>query len=353
MGGALLLVASVAPSSAFAQPPEADEPVADEAGVPARDAAEDAVPAAEAPEPPAAPAEAPPADDPNIVQARERIARANQLYEEENYDAAVAEFHEILELLGEHPVRFQVLYNIAKSYEGLFRYDKAMEFYGRFLEEGGAETELAPEVNAKIQLLEGLLGTILIRANVPGYEVWVDDRLVGNDLERVLVPGGSHVVEVRASGYVPNQREVQVPARAERSVEFELEELAEEYEGLPSYLFWAAGGAAVAAALGGAAYGIKAILRRNQIDDLKRDDPHGAVGLVSEADQEDVARLARNADIFFGAALLLGTSALVFAFFTEWDDDGEVDAEDEPSASFRLSPAVSRESAGIWIEGTF
>ncbi len=294
--------------------------------------------------------EAPPEpEDPNLVEARERIARANELFNNENYDAAAAEFIEILELLGDHPVRFQVLYNVAKSYEALFQYGKAMQFYERFLAEGGGETALAPEVNAKIQLLEGLLGTILIVVDRPEYEVWVDDRVVGTNLDRVLVPGGTHVVEVRAPGFVPNQKEVQVPARAERTVEFELEELAEEFEGMPPWLFWTATAGAVAMVAGGVVYGVKAISRRNDIDVLL-DNDFGGVGDVDESDRDDVRNLARNADIFFGAALLLGTAAIIFAVFTEWGDDEE---EADGEASFRLSPAVGRDSAGLWLEGTF
>lgn len=289
-------------------------------------------------------------EDPNLVEARERIARANELFENENYDAAAAEFIEILGLLGEHPVRFQVLYNVAKSYEALFRYGKAMEYYARFLDEGGGETALAPEVNAKIQLLEGLLGTILIVVDVPEYEVWVDDRVVGSNLERVLVPGGTHVVEVRAPGFVPNQQEVQVPARAERTVEFALEELAEEFEGLPPWMFWTATGVAILAAAGGALYGILAISRRNEIDEQLANE-FGGVGVVDASDQEDVRNLARNADIFYGAALLFGTAAIIFAVFTEWGDDDDPEASE--SAELRLSPAVGRSSAGLWLEGSF
>jgi len=290
-------------------------------------------------------------EDPNVVEARERIARANELFDNENYDAAVAEFIEILELLGEHPVRFQVLYNIAKSYEALFRYGRAMEYYRLFLAEGGSETALAPEVNAKVQLLEGLLGTILIVVDVPEYEVWVDDQVVGANLERVLVPGGSHVVEIRAPGFVPTQKEVQVPARAERTVEFELEELAEEFEGLPRWMFWTATGLAVASAGVGVAWGVLALLRRNEIKELKRNE-FGGVGSVGEEDQEEVRNLARNADIFYGAALLFGTAAIIFAVFTEWDDEEEGE-DDEVETELRLAPAIGRDSAGLWLEGTF
>lgn len=342
----LVLIGAIAfvaiPAHAQPEPATGDEGAA-EGEAEAADEAE-AAGEAEAEEAPAEP------EDPNLAEARERIARASELFNNENYDAAAAEFIEILELLDDHPVRFQVLYNVAKSYEALFQYGKAMQYYELFLAEGGGETALAPEVNAKIQLLQGLLGTILIVVDQPEYEVWVDDRVVGTNLERVLVPGGTHVVEVRAPGFVPNQKEIQVPARSERTVEFALEELAEEFEGLPSWMFWTATGAAVLAVAGGAVYGVLAISKRNSIDE-ELDNAFGGVGTVGSEDQDEVQTLARNADIFFGAALLLGTAAVIFAVFAEWgDDEDEADGE---AASLRLSPAVGRDSAGLWLEGSF
>ena len=335
-----MLLTSAAWTRVEAQESGDDE--AAEATDPAAEAADAEAVEAEADEAPAPP------EDPNVVEARERIARASQLFEQENYDAALAEFHEVLELIGDHPVRFQVLYNIAKAYEALYRYDQAMEFYRRFLDGGGRDTALATEVETKVQVLEGLLGTIFVEVSVADYEVWVDDRLVGENRDRVMVPGGSHVVEVRASGFIPTRKEVQVPARAERTLTFELEELAEEFEGLPSYLFWIAAGGAAAAVVGGTIYGIRALQRRNEIDDILGG-PTGGVGEVTSEDKDEVGALSRNADIFFGAALLLGTTAVIFAIFTDWGGDDD-EAE---TAGLRLSPAVGRDSAGLWLEGSF
>ncbi len=277
----------------------------------------------------------------------ERIARADRLYEEENYDAALVEFLEILDLLDTHPARYRVLYNVGKSYERLFRYEQALRFYERFLTEGGSGDANAAEVRAKIAVLNDLLGTINLTVNIEHYQVWVDDHMVGEDADTVLVPGGSHVVEVRAPDYTPERQEVQVPARAERNLTFEMVALAEEFEGLPPALFWTAGGVAILAAVGGTIFGVKALSRRNNVDALLAR-PDGGVGMVTAQDQDDIRRLSRNADIFFGTALLLGTTAVIFAFLTEWDDPESADA-----ARLRLSPALDRTSAGLSLEGAF
>jgi len=312
---------------------------------PEEEAAEEGAPA----EADAAPVEEE-APDPRVAEAQDRLDRATQLFEDENYDAALAEFSETLELLGEHEMRFVVLYNIGKTHERLFRYDEAMRAYQLFLTEGGAETALAGEVRAKIELLEGLLGTIVIQANVEQYVVWIDDREIGENLDRVSVPGGSHVVELRAPGYQPDRRDVQVPARAEREAVFELEELAEEYEGIGPGLFWAGVSLTAVTLLGGAALGIVALGQHNDLQSQIDDDPYGGIGSVEQSEIDSMLNLALGADILFGSALLLGTATIIIALFTNFGGD---EAEEEPAARLQLAPSVSSQSGGFQLLGSF
>ncbi len=297
-----------------------------------------------------APAAEEPAEDPRIAEARERIARGEALYEENNYEAALAEFNTTRELLRGHQLRFLVLYNIARCQERLFRYSEAMASYASFLEEGGAFTDHAADVRAKIELLNGLLGTVRITVNLRNYEVWVDSRRIGENQTEILVPGGAHVVEIRSDGYTPEQQEVQVAAQSEATATFELERLAEEYEGLPPVLFWVTAGAAVGAALGGMAFGLVALNKGNE--------PDGRSPRLATADEVDsIQRNARNADILFGTAALLATTAIIFAVLTDWDDEEDPNAisTDEAEARLRLqvAPIVSRTAAGLSLGGSF
>ncbi|HJL05611.1 MAG TPA: PEGA domain-containing protein [Polyangiaceae bacterium LLY-WYZ-15_(1-7)] len=339
---------------AFAQDPaggedaEAEGAAAEGAeGEPAAEAEADAA------EGDAAEAEADAGDaDPRLQEARERIARGEQLYAEESYEAALAEFNETLDLLRGHQLRFLVLYNIAKCQERLFRYQDALTAYRGFLEQGGAFSELAAEVRAKIELLEGLLGTVTLRVSVPTYEVWVDDRLIGESETEILLPGGSHTVEIRAEGYVPAQQQVNVAAQAERSLTFELERLAEEFEGLSPALFWTGAAVTLLAVAGGAAFGLKALNESNDIDSR---DP----ALATRGEIDDVRRFSRNADIFFGVAGLAATTTIIFALFTDWGGDDEDDpaapAEDEAEAGLqlRLAPSIGQDGAGLTLGGRF
>jgi tetratricopeptide (TPR) repeat protein len=279
-----------------------------------------------------------------LSEARERIARGEQLYADGNYEAALAEFSETLELLRGHQLRYLVLYNMAKCQERLFLYDAALASYRAFLEQGGAFTEQEGEVRAKIDMLDGLLGTVRISVSVHGYEVWVDDRRIGENLTTFLVPGGTHKVEVRAPGYVPAQQEVQVAARAERSLTFELERLAEEFEGLSPALFWSATGVAVVAAGVGAGFGIRALSQRNDVD--ARTPPLG-----TDDEASDIRKSALLADVMFGVAGAAAITAVIFALFTDWGGEDEDAAPAEPTVRLNLAP--TRGGVGLGLGGTF
>ena len=281
--------------------------------------------------------------DARLNEARERIARGEQLYADGNYESALAEFNETLELLRGHQLRYLVLYNMAKCQERLFLYDAALASYRAFLEQGGAFTEQEGEVRAKIDMLDGLLGTVRISVSVHGYEVWVDDRRIGENLTTFLVPGGTHKVEVRAPGYVPAQQEVQVAARAERSLTFELERLAEEFEGLSPALFWSATGVAVVAAGVGAGFGIRALSRRNDVD--ARTPPLG-----TDEEASDIRKSALLADVMFGVAGAAAITAVIFALFTDWGGDEDA-APAEPTVRLNLAP--TRGGVGLGVGGTF
>jgi len=291
------------------------------------------------------PAEEPP--PPNVVEANERVERGEQLFEQGNYDAALAEFERAYELVEDHPSRFFILYNIGQAHERRFRYDLAMRYYQRYLDEGGPDAPDRAMVEGTIRTLEGLLATVEVAVNVPEAEVWVNERQIGTAPGEILVPAGRHVVEVRAPGYVPAQREVQLAPRTTETVSFELEELAEEYRGLGPAYFWTASVLAMVSLGVGGAFGIIALGENSELHD-RAEDP-STRWTVTEEDNDRVARLALIADIGFGAAALFGGGALILAFMTDWGP-----SEDEaPDTGLRLTPAVSQAAAGLSLGGAF
>lgn len=259
-------------------------------------------------------------DPPNVREANERLARGEALFEQGDFDAALAEWERAYEIIGDHPSRFVILYNIARAHERRFRYDLALRYYHRYLNEGGTDAPRREAVEGSIATLEGLLATVHVRANVAA-EVWVEDRRIGDAPGAVRLPGGRHVIELRAAGYEPAREEVQVAPRTEATLELELSPLAEEFEGVDPGFFAASLVGAGVSLLSGVGFGTAALVERADVD-ARNDDPLGMT-TVGPDDQDRIRAFALTADVSYGAALLFGATALVFALLTDWDGEAE------------------------------
>lgn len=288
------------------------------------------------------------AQDARIQEAQTRIANGEALFEAGDFEGALAEFQETHDLLEGHPMQYLTMYNMGRCFERLFRYDQAMLFYRRYLERAGADAEDRAEVQAKISLLEGLLGTVNLSVNVSEYEVWVDERNVGNNLAQVLVPGGTHVVEIRASGYAAAQQEVQVASRAQASLAFTLEEYS---AGMHPAFFWASAALAVATVTVGAIFGGLAIQGGNELEE-QAGDPVDS-WLITQDDLDVVNTRAMVADIMYGCAGLFAITAVVFIFFTNWGGDSDGEEAQEQTARLRFMPSFGPDLAGLAVGGAF
>jgi len=279
----------------------------------------------------------------NILEASDRLTRGISLYDNGDYAGALSEFEEAYGLVGDHPARFQILFNIARAHERLFRYDDALDAYSRYLEEGGAELENYATVQATVETLRGMLGTLIITVNVPEAEIWVDDRLVGTAPGSVSVPGGRHTVELRTRNYIAQQTEVQVAARGEAELFFELEELADEYQGLSPLFFYGGVGATVVALGVGIGFGVSALGARSTVD--ARTPP-----LATQDEIENIESLALTADIFYITAGVLAAGTIVLGIFTDWGPGDEEETTDG-SLSLRIHPVFGPNVAGVVVGG--
>ncbi len=290
-------------------------------------------------------ASAPCAAQPNVDDANQRVAQGEQLFAQGDYDGALAQFERAYDVIGNHPRRYFILYNIGQAHERRFRYDLAMRYYRRYLDEGGPSAPDRGAVMASIRALEGLLATVRVEVNVPHAEVWAGDRQVGEAPGDVLVPGGLHVLEVRARGYAPERRQVQLAPRTTTTVSFSLS----EYGGaaLDPAWFWITSATAVVAALTGGGFGVAALLRRDEIDQQLMDPV--LARSVGEGPRAEIQTLTITADILFGTALLFATTAVVLALFTRFDGGGS-SASPSSSASVRVAPMVGESGGGLAVE---
>ncbi|MBS2013873.1 MAG: PEGA domain-containing protein [Deltaproteobacteria bacterium] len=109
-------------------------------------------------------------------EAQDRFKRGIQLYEEENFTAALAEFRRAYELVP----AYQVLYNVARSCYQTRDYVCALKTFDRYLAEGGAAIERTrrDEVEREIALMHRRVVTINLKAT-KGATITVDGNAVG------------------------------------------------------------------------------------------------------------------------------------------------------------------------------
>ncbi len=329
----LLLLAGAVGSRAAAQ----DDVEADDEAV---DAGEDGAGGEESPDD----AAEPPIDPEVLEEARRRFQQGVALARAGNCRGALAELNRSLELVP----RPNTLFNIAQCQEELHRYDLALDYYGRYLDLAPEDDPDRAQVETSMRMLRNLLGTIEVSSNVAA-EVWLDDRVVGAAPGSVLVPGGRHVIELRADGYLPERREIEVAAGRAVPLEVALRSAEEhvtiqrnttvERPPLPAGLFW--GGVALTAVTAGvgAYFGVSALLLSEQ---ESARDPRlpPDTGAIEES--------AIAADILFVTAAAFGIATIVVGFLTDFEGEPEPGADpEEPTA--RLAIGLG----GVGLEGSF
>lgn len=280
------------------------------------------------------------------ADARTHFAQGAALFERNNYDAALTEFERAYELGTANPNRYVVLFNIGQCHERMFRYELALRYYRQYLEQAPPTTANRATVEATVNALEGLLATLRIRVNVPRAEVWVDDRRVGEAPGDVRVPGGRHVVELRASGHSPARQEVQVPARDTRELTFALEQLSQR-RGISPVFFWSAAGATALCAGLTVAFGVQVTSARSDVD--ARLANSAARFDVTEDDRANIQRLALTTDIFVAGAALFGVGTGILFFLTQWHSPAATPSG--PRAM--VTPTLSPSATGLQLTGSF
>jgi tetratricopeptide (TPR) repeat protein len=280
------------------------------------------------------------ADRPELAAARGHIARGESLFRGANYAGALVEFERAYVLLDGHPVRYQTLYNIGLCHERLLEYTAAIDYYERYLRDGGSEASDAAAVRAALATLEGLLGTIALsiraeenRTDVP-FEVWLDAAKVAGDFRTLRVPSGRHTLEVRAPGYEPALREVTLSAREHVALDIELEPL---HRGLPRAVFWSTAGVTLAFGATTAVLGARALSLRGE---LRHENPL----LRTSDDRERLHKRALATDIGMATTGVFALATTLLYFLTDWGP------ESEPAPhSMRVVP----QGTGLALSGTF
>lgn len=145
-----------------------------------------------------------------IAEARERYQRGIDLFEERNYDAAMAEFQRAYELT-RNPA---VLFNISATHELTGHFVEALDAmldYERRAPAAAVQQRRA-DVDAALGRLRSRIGTIVIRFEAAGLDVRVDglQRPPSSGNLEIRVAAGRHRLSLAAPHYQPREAEFDV-----------------------------------------------------------------------------------------------------------------------------------------------
>ena len=155
-------------------------------------------------------------------QARRHFFQGATLYEEGNYEAALAEFQASVELRDVAVVHF----NVAQTLRALFRYDEAIAAYQRYLERGGdrIDDRRRREVERSIAQLRERIAPVTLVVEPPGTEIRIDGRHVGVAPldDAVVLSAGRRRIELTADGHIPVRDDLEVVGGQARTLRIEL-----------------------------------------------------------------------------------------------------------------------------------
>jgi hypothetical protein len=166
------------------------------------------------------------ADTANLVErARASFLRGVQLFREESFEAALAEFRKAYQV----SPSYRVLYNIAQTYYELHDYVSAQRTLKQYTQDGGNEITPARRIQVEEmnQKLEERIGHLEIVASVDGAEIRVDDIPVGVSPlpSSVLVNAGPRRVSAIKPGYALAVRSITVAGTERARIVLEVPEL--------------------------------------------------------------------------------------------------------------------------------
>ena len=279
------------------------------------------------------------------TEAREAVARAQEMFAAGHYEGALSEFVRAYRMMENDARQAVVLNNIAVCYERMFRYELAIEFYQRYLREANPAAADRIEVRAAIRTLRGLLATVTIQTNVPST-VWVDNRRVGHAPGRLQIPSGHHVVELRARHHEALRLDLVVSARERKRITVELTR-ADVFEGVDPTVVYASGIVTTLVAASAVMLTLEALDAKSEVERLAS----ASVGLRTEKTNTVERELGVLRTASYASYVALGVSGvttLVLGLVANWNESFPV-ANSTPTAKLVVLP----EGASLVVRGGF
>lgn len=159
-----------------------------------------------------------------LAEARTRYEKGKQLYSEGAFDAALAELQRSYDLAPS----YKILYNIALVQRARNDFAGSLGAYEKYLADGSKELAAArkQDVQKEIDTLRTLVAKAVVKTNVEGAEISLDDSPVGKSPISVLVLNpGAHRISASKEGRQNVVRVIKVAGGDSVTVELDLPEV--------------------------------------------------------------------------------------------------------------------------------
>lgn len=156
-----------------------------------------------------------------------RMLSGRRAYGRGDFEGAIEDFQAAFDI----EPKPAAVYNVAKSYEKMARYQDALVYYARYLELAPDATDRADVERIMGRLRDDLKSRfqeLVVASNPPGADVYLDDRndgMIGQTNLHAKLKPGPHVLFVVLNGYEPIKRAFIMPEDKPLSLDFSLEEL--------------------------------------------------------------------------------------------------------------------------------
>ncbi len=246
--------------------------------------------------------------------ARARVKRGLELYDEGDFRLALVELERAYEIAPS----YKLLYNIGQIHAQLGEYARAQRALRRYLDEGGADIlpERRAEVEKDLTALAGRVATVTIQVNVVDADVFVNDQVVRAPAVKLPVEPGALRIVVTKSGYESQTRIVRLAGGDETVVEVKLVPMRREVVvddrgmGTPALVGWIVTGALATGAVvtGIAANDAYSTFEERRGAPFSGSVQQAAVDLDKQGDRADA--LALTTDLLIGSAIVAGGISL-------------------------------------------
>ena len=302
--------------------------------------------------------------------AKKHFNAGVKLYKSEDFTGALAEFLKAYEI----KPHYAVLYNIANCHKNLEYYAEALEYFERYLDEGGDEISEKRRIKVELEIEDilELLSQVKLTANVEGASVVVDGKKVDTTplLQSLYLDAGKHLIRLEMDGYEDWEKEIILSRGEKASFDVHMKALEAEPEPEPDpepepepepepdpepvspepdegepqpskkrlrpAAFYTVLGITLGTLVFSGITGATALAKRAEFYDKYRDD-HDIDKFIDEA-----MRFALVTDILWGVAGAGIVTMIILGVYTDFSKKKE--------HAFLLGPTIGPDGAGLVLE---